>query len=196
MNRLLITLCLVTFLGCSNNKPSPPTANETPEQVKKKIRELLPEAASVPVETITKLRFGGLDRVSDIKNFSLTMFLIAVSPPKLLEDKAVREAKLRDLDLGNVSDPGRIVEALLKSEGKGYATSIQPEYITDLTCEVKGDVATGVVSYEAKGVYKGRAEYTARRSDKGWRIEEFRLPGYKLRLTRGEDGKWTKSELK
>lgn len=128
-------------------------------------------------------------------------------------DMASLEAAGRDfrfLDPAlNLDDPERppnpagVVRALrkvyagfLKSEAKGYATCIQPESITDLTCKVDGDVAKGVVRFKADQLYEGRVEYTARRGEKGWWIEEFILPGHRLRLARKSAAdRWVKSDI-
>ena len=73
---------------------------------------------------------------------------------------------------------------------RAYVSLIHPEYITDCTCKVDGDTATGVVSFKADKVYEGKAEYTARKKDGQWRIEEFRMPERKFTTVLGADGKW------
>ena len=45
---------------------------------------------------------------------------------------------------------------------------------------------------EAEKVYEGKVEYTARKKDGKWRIEEVRLPDVKVTTTLGADGKWVK----
>jgi hypothetical protein len=75
---------------------------------------------------------------------------------------------------------------------RSTATVIQPEYITDCTCKVDGNTATGTVTFKAPKVYEGKAEYTARKKDGTWRIEEFQLPDLKITISLGADGKWVK----
>ena len=70
-------------------------------------------------------------------------------------------------------------------------------------------MAKGVVSFRglyfrirdlrifAKGepLYEGRVEYSARRVDGYRRLEEFRLPNYKVKVVRKADGNWKKETL-
>ncbi len=209
-------ICLAVITGCSN----PGTENES--EVSKKIEALIPEAASTPIEEFEKLNktFEKLESseepvwpVKDIDNQTLTTVLVFFplewEPPRGNEKPSSPEVKLRDFNgfseifsAEETPDPAKlakriheIIAAAKKSKDKGYATLIQPEHITDLTCKVEGKTATGTVSFEAKGLYKGRAEYKACLTDQGWKIEEFRLPGYQIRLTKQEDGKWKKSRI-
>jgi len=108
--------------------------------------------------------------------------------------QAAREAEFRCL----VGEPSggrqRICDALLPRQARGardaYASLIRPEYITRLTRRVDGDAVTGTVHYEAKGVYRGRADYTARRGPKGWRVVEFRLPAHRTGTRLHDGGLW------
>jgi hypothetical protein len=71
-----------------------------------------------------------------------------------------------------------------------YESMIHPEYITDCTCEVDGDTATGTVSFKAQEEYAGKVEYTARKKDGKWRIEQLRMPVLGITSTLRADGKW------
>ena len=81
------------------------------------------------------------------------------------------------------------------SRGKGYASFIQPEYISECETTSTNGIATGTVFFNADKLYAGAVEFTARRSDGSWRIEEFRLPNYGIRTVRGDDGKWKQLPL-
>ena len=55
---------------------------------------------------------------------------------------------------------------------------IHQDRITDITCEVKGNKATGVVSYQVPGMYFGKVKYIAEKTPTHWYITEadrFRL---------------------
>jgi hypothetical protein len=64
-----------------------------------------------------------------------------------------------------------------------------------VTCKARGKDATGVVTFRTPGICEGRIEYTARLGDKGWVVEEFRLPNYKVRVTRKAGGVWKQSAM-
>lgn len=201
----LVPLALLTsgIVGCGDKNTSEEGTIEKQSEIANKIRALIPEAASSPLKEVEVLSIsspldeGGLD--PQIDNYSLTMILMFYMPPELSADETTLETRQRDIRLlnddANVPNIPELIASLSKSKSKGYVTLIQPEYITDLTCQVKGDAATGVVSFEAKDLYQGRVEYTARRSGKAWRVTEFRLPGHKIRLSRSADGKWKKSSI-
>ena len=94
-------------------------------------------------------------------------------------------------------DPAKLAGAIMGPKDKDgkfrkTATVIQPEYITDCTCKVDGATATGTVTFKADKVYEGKVEYTARKKDGKWRIEEFRLPDGEFATTLSADGKWVK----
>ena len=108
------------------------------------------------------------------------------------------DAEIRQALIDFIKDkaiPIKLVTAISKSQDKGYGTLLQPEFITECNCRLSGDKATGSVKFHAKGLYHGKAEFTARQRDGSWRIEEFRLPAYGLQVNLGDDGKWKKSDL-
>jgi hypothetical protein len=90
-------------------------------------------------------------------------------------------------------DRPKLLEALNKSHARGYVTVVQPEFITDFTCEMKGKVAKGVVKFKAPELYEGAVEYEARKSNAGvWLFVEFHFPQHKLTLKRDENGGYWK----
>jgi RNA polymerase sigma factor (sigma-70 family) len=176
------------------------------EKVATKIRELIPQTSSSSMADLKRLSTPGevptLDRFD---NQSLTMVLLALEPPDADNAAARREFHYVE----DTPSPLKIAETLSRSRANGYCTFLQPDFITGLTCQVKGDVAKGVVSFRGlyfrvrdlrdllnKGdpIYEGRVEYTARRIDGNWRLEEFRLPNYKLKVVRKADGNWKKEK--
>lgn len=163
-----------------------------PEQAK----ALIPEAAGIPrqaAETVKAL--GAAVSVEDLNSAygsPLTLVVMALSALPRTGDAVtdvLRDADFRSPALGAVLTPSDIAEAAL-GEGLGkpagtrpYASLILPEYVKDLTFERQGDAARGTVTFSApKGVYAGRVEWVARKAAAGWRIEEFRLPGHRVRV--------------
>ena len=79
-----------------------------------------------------------------------------------------------------------------------YATLLHADRITEFTCDVKGDTATGAVSFRVPELYEGNVDYVALRKEGRWRIEEFLLPGLSLKVVRQgtATGTWKLEELK
>jgi hypothetical protein len=160
-----------------------------------KAKALIPEAAGMPAEEFQKLAtFASSDDVKNFKSakgYSLTWGIMNYVP-----DPNVHPTSFRFFG-DSVVDPAKIASAISGPKDKDgkfrkTATIIQPEYITDCTCKVDGDTATGTVSFKAEKAYEGKIEYTARKKDDVWRIIEFRMPEIKFIIVLGDDGKWVK----
>jgi serine/threonine protein kinase len=181
-------VCLCLLVGAlvfhfARRGNTPPTESEG--EVGEKIKALMPEAAAARLEELDLLGEGGrVPKFEDFDNQSLTMRLLALRPEE--------NSDLNVMDGVNVMD---LVAMLVKSKKKGYVSCIQPEFITSFNCHVQSDVATGYVWFEAKGFYKGRLQYSARRLEGQWCVVQFRLPIRRLRLDRQPDGKWKQSGL-
>jgi hypothetical protein len=211
MNRCSILIFCFATLGCSGSD----STRQGGADVAREIRALLPEAASMPVKELkqvdTLFSSDGPPRLeytpSLTATFAFDPLTRAPAPDKAALEAASRDFRFLDpaldFDQDQPPNPARIAEALrkayaafLKSETQGYATCLQPEYITDLTCKVDGDAARGVVGFKADQLYEGRVEYAARRGEKGWWIEEFVLPGHQVRLSRKSPAdKWVKADV-
>ncbi len=153
---------------------------------------LIPEAAGMPAEELKMLSM-----LADVSKFrprggdSLTWIALNYQPGK---DGPENPSSLRFLE--GDPRPDKIAQAITgpKENGKTrkYATLIHPEYISDCTCKSMGDSASGTVTFKADKVYEGKLEYTARKHNGNWRIEEFRLPDLKITIVRDPNGKWVK----
>lgn len=152
-------------------------------------RKLIPEAAGVPSKELQDIFQAPNPGALQPKNGdSLTWAVLHLQPAA-----AAKSFQFTD----EVPNPAKLAQAVsgpkrLDGSFRAVATVIQPEYITDCTAKVDGDAATGVVTFKADGAYQGAVEYTARKKDGAWRVEEFRLPDLKVTLTLGADGKWVK----
>ena len=84
----------------------------------------------------------------------------------------------------------KFAQALSRSELQGFASLIQPEFITHSACTTEGDRATGFVTFHAKELYSGKVDFVATRQKNTWRMEELHLPHYGIKLMLGKDGNW------
>lgn len=176
-------------LGCTDRgRPDAPNAgNELP--VEEQIKALLPEAASNPVADFEAIATGR-PRDVDVSKFSQSLTWVLLTTPGPPTPAA--GANPADWFTLDGADDGRVSKAVLRSKDRGYGTLLQPEFITGVTCAVAGPSAEGVVTFRAEGVYRGRAEYTARERDGRWQVEELRMPGLGVRVRRGEGGRWVR----
>ena len=186
MCRAPVILMLVGVLcGCSSGRNNGGLPTGSDAQVAERVKALIPEASSSPNADWKALSSAGVaPTVEHMQNQSLSMVLMSL--PGLPEHKQTFEMESAEV--------GKVAAAISKSEAKGYRTFLQPEFITECRCSVDKDRATGTVAFRAEGLYRGKVEFTARRAEGDWRIEEFRLPGYDLRVHRGADGKWKMSK--
>jgi hypothetical protein len=198
---LVVALCVA---GCSK-PPAPADAAPAPgadDFTAEKAKALVPEAAGVPAEELrevfkklsgaTVVNADELSKWQSTKGDTLT-WLIGVKYFVTPGEAPKSSFRLLD-DWPNPHDLTNAFYGPKDKDGKfrQTATLIHPEYITDCTCKVNDDTATGTVTFKADKAYEGKAEYTARKKDGAWRIEEFRLPDLKITTTLGADGKWVK----
>jgi len=60
----------------------------------------------------------------------------------------------------------------------------------ELTCQVVGNSATGVVAFDVPDLYRGRVEYSAEYEKGAWRITQFRLPVHHWIFSRVSEDEW------
>lgn len=161
-----------------------------------KAKSLIPEAAGIPADVFEKLGSDPNptpDKLAAPRGQTLTWWTMSYAPNK---DTPKKPTSFRFLsDTLNPAALARAISGPKDKDGKHrkYASLIHPEYITDCTVKVTGDTATGTVSFKVEKLYEGEVEYKARKNKDGvWRVEEFRLPDYKVTLALGADGKWVK----
>jgi hypothetical protein len=195
MTRALFALLLISVVaGYSRvGEPAPAAgAGGADDLTPAKARELIPEAAGMPADELRKLgETADATKFRPSNGDSLTWLVMNYVP----DPKGPKEPSFRLL--GEPPDPvvaAKVIAGPKDKDGKPkpYASVIHAEYITDCTCKTDGDTATGTVTFKAEKAYEGKAEYTARKKDGRWRIEEFRIPDLKLHTALGADGKWVK----
>ena len=160
----------------------------TPEQAK----NLIPEAASLPAVDALQFAQVDLSKFKPSVGDALTWVVLSHMPGP---DTPKNPTSFRFV--GETLAPTAIAKAIEGPKDKDgktrkWVSLIHPEYITECTCKVDGATATGTVTFKAEKVYEGKVEYTARKKDGKWRVEEFRLPEFKITTVLGPDGKWVK----
>ena len=150
-------------------------------------KKLLPPAAGISNADFEALAKD--PRPDVVESKSLSLVLLALRPPN--NPDADKEFRILGTDLA-VSD---ITQAMWISKDKGYASFIQPNNITECSCESTAERADGVVTFK-HDLFTGCIPFVAEATKDGWIITEFRLPQYKTRVVRGKDGVWSQEALK
>ena len=169
------------------------TARADDELTPAKARELIPTASGIPVEEFQERATATKPSKQAPSNGESLTWLILDQVASPTDPKNPISFRF----LGGTVQPAAFATALTgprdkDGKYKGYATVIRAEHITDCTCKVNGETATGTVTFKADKVYEGKAEYTARKKDGKWQIEEFRLPDLKITTVLNDKGKWVK----
>jgi WD40 repeat protein len=175
-------------------EPEPQTTSRTPEQVESdtasQIRKLIPDASAISREDFEQLASSPRQpKASDVEEKSLTLMVCALTP------KDVEEGQREFRFLVQSPTPAMIGAEFYRRSPEGIepggpVTLIHADRITDFTCEVHDNTATGAVSFEAPKLYQGKVNYVARRREDKWQIEEFTMPAYDIHLVRDAKGAW------
>jgi hypothetical protein len=160
------------------------------------IKLLIPAAAGMPVADFEDLVENGGERVREqrVRDQNLTLHfwtMDCTAEGDVAKDLSFFEHTApRPYELAAEIGRGEWVRG--KFVTRLPVTVIHADRIQAFTCDVVGDRATGDVSFESPGIYKGRIVYKAARSNGQWRIIEMAIPSRSLRLIRGDDGLWKK----
>lgn len=173
---------LMGLVGCSDASPEA------------QIRSLIPEAASISNADFDALAKTESPRPDAIASQSLSLVLFALDPVSAAKAQPSVVADFQYLS-GGFPNPADLAEVMSRSKQKGYATMLQPPFIEKFDCQPRGPTAVGTVSFKAPGLYQGKVEFTASFAAASWRIDEFRLPNYRLRVSRDAGGRWKKYSL-
>lgn len=175
------TVLGILAAGCGS------TSNPPSEEA---LKELASEAASMTPEAFMDVTHGGGTVSLDGEgNEPLTLVLLT----HLLQrgpDAATASQPISYGSGGAAPNPAHLAEALFPGRSAAYASFIRSDYVTELTQKVGQGEVTGVVSFEAPGVYSGSVRYVARRSNGGWRVEELSIPAGGIRVVLTGDGTW------
>ncbi len=174
-----------TALGQEDTKTDP-AAGEA-ELTVDLAKKLLPEAAGISNADFKALSRN--PRPETVRSKSLSLVLLTLKPPGKNPD-AHKEFRI----LGEGLKVSEILEAMWISKDKGYASFIQPKYITDCICQSNAERAEGIVTFQSD-LFAGHIPFVAQVTKEGWIITEFQLRQYKIRVVRSKDGIWSQEAL-
>ena len=158
------------------------------------VKALVSEAAGIPNDDWAKLTAGTeLPTPDSLASKPLSFILFSLDPAALAKKKPEATKDFRYLT-ERLPKPNKIGQAMWVSKTKGYASFIQPEYVTKVTVHTENNTARGEVAFEAPDLYAGRVNYVARKSPDGWRVEGFHLPNYGISIHRTKDDIWKRVE--
>jgi hypothetical protein len=127
-----------------------------------------------------------------IEDQSLTLVLLTLD----VQDSLKAREQFRFLKAPHPK-PSELADELYRTKKTGKRvillqpiTFIHADRITDLTCEVKDDAASGSVSFKVPELYQGKVDYKARKHEGRWYVVEFGLPAYSMSVAIGNDGQW------
>jgi hypothetical protein len=150
------------------------------------IRKLIPAAAAMSLKDFDKLATSATTpKPSDLQQKTLTLMLLTVKAATT-DEKALEEFRY----LNGVPKPSQLAKEITRfvyGRGRfrialGPVTMIHADRITDCTCNVEGDKATGRVSFRVPNLFEGKVNYVARRREGKWRIEEFFMPAHQIHI--------------
>ena len=163
------------------------------------IRELIPcESAMMRADFDRLATSPSTLKPADVEDKSLTLMLFAqmkVEKGQTTEQQEQFRYLLGDRPV--MPKPSDLAKEMCRDRRTGKrrivlapVTYIHGDRITDCTCNVDGDVATGTVSFKVPRLYQGEVDYVARRLEGNWFIVEFIMSAYKIHIIRGDDGMW------
>ena len=144
---------------------------------------MIPEAASsanADWEAVAKSGKG--PNVFEFANRSLSMLLLTFPDTPLGRNTFMIDAPTFELP--------QFLAVAARSQVLGRGTLLQAETINKCECTVAGDTAEGFVAFNEPGLFHGEVEFTADRSSGKWKLTQFRLPDYRVRLRRDDQGDW------
>lgn len=154
------------------------------------IRQLAPSAAGMANADMSKLAMAATTpKATDVKDQTLTLVVLCEKILDLPEESYAERWDEFRFDLEFTPKPAALVRCLTPSTWLGYCSMLQPQYITKVTCDTDGESASGTISFDA-GMYAGRVQYAASKTDAGWQIDEFSFPVRDWRFLRADDGTW------
>ena len=153
--------------------------------------QLVSEAASIPNNEWAEIASdSAAPSPSSSNNLSLSLIFFGLFSQQIDEVDGHPNAAADFHYAEPRAKPYQIAQAIWISKEKGYASFIQPEYITDCSVQQEANTAHGTVTFSASGLYSGRVNYVARRAKDTWMVDEFHLPNLGVSLQRDDEGKW------
>lgn len=186
----MLTVCFLKTTIAAESKGLP--------AIKDELKIALVMAAHMPAKDLNKLAQSPAGPSSvDFRNQPLTLLLLTMNLVSRddLSDDQIKEISYTEGTL----DPATLINSMLPTGIYRYfypaPSVIQLKYIQHLTCTIKGDTATGVVTIAAKP-WRMSPHYVARNINGKWKVVEFSLPANQIKTVLGEDGLWKINAVK
>ena len=180
----IIRLLCLSMIICTNQFALAVQGDADAEQIKK----LIPAATAMSRQDFTAMATSTqTPKKSNFEDKSLTLMIYTLRIVTEEDEKSKEEFQF----LSDTPRPADLAKETLRGRFS-LATAIHADRITDITCEVDGDKATGTVSFKAPDLYQGQVAYVAARSEDKWQIMEFSMPARKIHIVRDESGQWKK----
>ena len=157
----------------------------------------------MPAEDFAKIVSEGESPKAPLREASLTHLFLRMRPPPVKDPRRKAMDEEFMFTTGHVQLPASKIEAEIyrpSSPGAkitaaggaptGPVTLVHADRIRGVTCEVKGDTATGTVSYEVPKLYRGKFNYVAQRTGGAWQITELSMPAWGIHAVRDRHGTW------
>ena len=168
---LTTTFFSLVVLASVCSLPTISAQDATDDEIKAQIKSLIPAATAIDEEDWRRLTGGS--------GGSLPVTLMS----ELLSGDFTTEEQAKEFSYIDESrDPAILAKAISRGDHRTFVKSI-----TEFTCEIRMEVASGVVEWEVPDLVKGRFEYKATEFDDGWSITEFSLPSNKVLLRLNEE---------
>ena len=156
------------------------------------VRKLLSAAAGIPAPQMRKLATSPtVPRVSAEENQPLSLVLMSLDATRV---HASREQLERDYRIttenGTIPKASSIAGVMSKTQLFGYFSLIHGGTVRTVTCDIKGNSASGLVHIEIEESFRARVAYRAAKVSGKWRIEEFSLPNWRTKTQLQPDGTW------
>ncbi len=174
------------------------TGNPESTLTKEKVKSLVAEAAGIPNVDWAKIAAATeipTPNFLDSQSLSLILFSLAAHEPQKLASEAPELSRDFHYLTSATTHPAEIAAAIWISRSKGYASFIQPEYVTEATVSITNDSAHGTISFEVADLYRGQVNYVARHREGHWQVDELHLRNSGLSLQRDENGKWKSASV-
>lgn len=172
---------------------------------KAEIKALVPAATQINKDDLKKVAMSATQPFAkDFNDQCLTLLLLIYPRPFDSPEEISKELKAEfELLNENLRKPAQLAEVIAGGGfsasigGRGFflppigpAALLGSNRITDITCDVTDDKATGTVSFKVPESYQGKLNYVARKKDGVWQITELSMPAHRIHVVRGEKGVW------
>lgn len=151
-----------------------------------RLRNRLPAAAGFDSESFIAIVDSPSRPSRDLPDQPVSLLALTANWMFTQRVLAARDRSLMAYD----SRPSEICLPFLDTLSFGYASLIRVEDVTEVSCQVSGDTATGTAAF-ASNTARGELRFRASREGTSWNFTEFELPGWLMQCTRQRDGTWS-----